>query len=211
MCCQLGSVQTPSLSEGHIIFKHLFLAIAFIACSWGSSALALDRCVVGQRAIAPGGPATVVAIQNGGVDCTVHIDGRPSTIRDTYGAFLLDPIASPPQAKVSDSRPKAAPKATSSARAGAYQCSSSTAGITTFVVQAGGRYANGRGASGTMRMTGPHRDRPAWQTFALVGGPLDGFYGAIMDGGRIGLTSQANASFYNMTCDVPAGGSGRGR
>lgn len=213
MSCQNGSVLTPILSEGAHMFKHLVLAAAFMACGWGSSAHALERCSVGQRVIAPDGPATVVAIQNGGVGCTVHIDGRPSTIRDTYGAFLLDPIASPPQARPTVKSPKIAPKAppnaSSTARLGSYQCYTSTAGIMTFIVRAGGRYANDEGATGTMRMTGPHRDRPTWQTFALLGGPLDGFYGAIMEGGRIGLTSQANASFYNMTCDVPTGGRGR--
>jgi hypothetical protein len=190
------------------MYRFLVVALASMICVWGGSAHALERCSVGQRVKAPAGLGTVVAIQNGGVGCTVQIDGRPSTIQDTYGAFMLDPVAAPPQPNGSNRQNGSAPTP-ATARPGAYQCYGGPAGNMTFVVLSGGRYAGAQGTSGQMRMTGPHKDRPAWRTFALVGGPLDGFYGALMNDGRIGLTSQANASFYNMTCDVPSAGRSR--
>jgi|GEM_PF-3141030 len=187
------------------MFKHVVFVFGCILLGWSGSAFALDRCSVGQRVMAPGGLATVVAIQNGGIGCTVRIDGRPSTVLDVYGAFMLDAVAPTGQTKAPEKKPSqtATP---STAALGSYQCYGGAAGNLKFVVLSGGRYANAQGKTGTMRMTGPHASIPGYTSFALLGGPLDGFFGAIMEGGRIGLSTKANSSFYNMTCDVPRRG-----
>ncbi len=148
-------------------------------------ALALDGCKVGQRVKKPGGKlATVTVVAGSG--CTVRADGEPFT--DTYAAFMLDPApgSAPDMPK---SQAAKAPAAT-----GFYQCTSGAAGNLTLRILAGGRYANAQGVTGNYT-------RDASGRMAFKGGPWDGYYGATLAGGRIGLTASPTGTFYQMTCD----------
>ena len=57
----------------------------------------------------------------------------------------------------------------------------------------GGRYSNDLGSVGSYTLTAGR--------LAFKGGPWDGYYGATLAGGRIGLTASATGTFYQMTCD----------
>ena len=42
--------------------------------------------------------------------------------------------------------------------------------------------------------------RPSGQ-MEFTSGPWKGFYAKTLEGGRVGLTSKPDSSFYQMTCD----------
>lgn len=160
-----------------------------------SPASALDRCSVGQRVLSPAGrPATVVSLN--GTACVIRVDGQSYT--DTYAAFMLTaapggaPAAAAP---VRPAPPAARPSASNGPAVGAYQCVSGGAGNLNLRILAGGRYANAQGVTSSFSYDASSR------RLRFSGGPWDGYGGRLLDGGRIGLSADPNASFYQMTCD----------
>lgn len=180
----------------------LSLATGVVVVAAPSPVSALDRCMVGQRVLSPAGrPATVVSLN--GSACVIRVDGQSFT--DTYAAFMLSaaPGASGSSAArpspATPARPAPAPAPTPASgggpAAGLYQCVSGSAGNLTLRILGGGRYANAQGVTGRYSFdAGSRRMR-------FSGGPWDGYGGRLLDGGRIGLSADVNASFYQMTCD----------
>ncbi len=79
-------------------------------------------------------------------------------------------------------------------RAGNYQCFGCAAGNMKLRFTGGNGYANEQGSAGVFRM------RPSGQ-MEFTSGPWKGFYAKTLDNGRVGLTSKADGTFYQMTCD----------
>lgn len=146
----------------------------------------LSKCYVGQRVqIPPSSMGTVVRIPRPGA-CDVHWDGYKPGTYDTWSAWMLTSVPGSPVQR-------AAPIA-STPRAGNYQCFGGSAGNMKLRFGGGNTYANEQGATGTYRM------RPSGQ-MEFVSGPWQGFYAKTLEGGRVGLTSRPDSSFYQMTCD----------
>ncbi len=55
----------------------------------------METCYVGQRVKTPGGRLGVVVAAEG-AGCTVRRDGDPANVTDTWGAFMLQPVAGSP-------------------------------------------------------------------------------------------------------------------
>lgn len=186
-----------------------WLTMLLLSVALAPTASAIERCRVGQRVKAPGGPGTVVAIQNGGVGCSVHIDGRPAGLVEVYGAFMLDalddeakPTGTPAARPAAGAAPGAA--VARGPAVGRYQCTSGAGGAggnMVIRILSATRYANEQGTRGALALIGTVPDRPSITRFRFAGGPWDGYFGAVLDGGRIGLTSKATGTFYEMTCD----------
>lgn len=171
------------------------LATGAIAVAAPSPVSALDRCSVGQRVLSPAGrPATVVSLN--GSACVIRVDGQSFT--DTYAAFMLSAApggAAPPSSPARPAPPPTRPVAGGGPAVGAWQCVSGTAGNLTLRILAGGRYANAQG------VTGRYSYDVASRRLRFSGGAWDGYGGRVLDGGRLGLSADPNASFYQMTCD----------
>jgi hypothetical protein len=177
------------------------LSLAAVAAGAPAPAFALDRCTIGQRVLTPGRePATVIAHQGSG--CTVRRDRDGLT--DTYAAFMLNsatpqgqgptPSPAPNLGTVQPQSPPPARSSTGSPAAGTYQCTSSTSGNLVVRIMPGNRYADRNNVAGAFTVN------PGGQ-IGFVNGPLTGMYGRVLAGGRLGLTSNPEGSFYAMTCD----------
>jgi hypothetical protein len=174
-------------------------AIVCIASGSPKPAAALEACHPGQRVVVPGGRiGTVVAVQGSG--CTVRRDGDSFT--DVFAAFMLDaapntgPATPPAESSHSTSRPqRVRPAANSSSpQVGTYQCVSGAAGNLVIRIMPGSRYANAQGVAGRFSINSSGR-------IAFVDGPWTGYFGRVLDGGRLGLTADPASTFYQMTCD----------
>lgn len=167
-------------------FGLLALAGAAGVAAWTLPAAAqekLSKCYVGQRVGLPGsGQGTVVALRGSG--CDVKADGYDNV--QTWAAWMLTAVAASPVQR-------AAPVA-ATPKPGNYQCFGGPAGNLKLRFGAGNSYANEQGSAGTYKV------RPSGQ-LEFVSGPWAGFYAKTLDGGRVGLTSRAESTFYNMTCD----------
>jgi hypothetical protein len=182
-----------------MMWKPLAFA-GLLAAAWAMAgpAAALDKCSVGQRVVKPGGElATVTATSGSG--CTVRADGEPFT--DTYAAFMLDPApgggggGTAPAARSRDSAPTPTAPTGGGPVPGLYQCTGGPAGNLKLRFLGGGRYANEQGKVGVYSYNAGNG------RMAFTSGPWSGFFGKVLAGGRIGLTSKPDASFYQMTCD----------
>ena len=178
-----------------------YVVVMLLSAVSATSAMALDRCRVGQRVKSPAGPGTVVAIQNGGVGCTVQVDGRPAGQVDTYGAFMLDALPGAEAAPRGGANAAARPAAARGPAVGRYDCTGGAGGNLVIRILSATRYANAQGRSGTFALIGPAADRPEIMRFRFVSGPWASYFGAVLDGGRLGLTSKPDGTFYQMTCD----------
>lgn len=186
------------MNQGRIRSKILLLLSIFICASAFniSIAYALNTCTVGQRVIKPSGTlATVTAVQGSG--CTIRADGENFT--DVYAAFMLEaaPVAaSSPKSSSQITAPNnsVANAANHRPNNGFYQCVSGAAGNLTLNILSASRYSNAQGVTGNYSIDNGGK-------IAFNTGPWAGYYGRVLAGGRIGLTSSASSNFYQMTCD----------
>jgi hypothetical protein len=105
-----------------------------------AAAQKIEACYVGQRVKTPGGRVgTVTAAKGAG--CTVHRDGDAPAVTDTWGAFMLTPVAGSPVRN---------PPVSRALPLGEYACygvgQRVLAGMG-FKLQAGGRYTDLDGKS----------------------------------------------------------------
>ena len=143
----------------------------------------LTTCAVGQKVLMPGGyPGTVSAVYGQG-GCTVR-DAKG--LESSWAAFMLSAAPGSPA-------PVAQPIA-ATPKTGNYQCFGGTAGNMKLQFGPGATYANEQGKRGSYKM------RPSGQ-MEFTSGPWAGFYAKTLEGGRVGLTSKADGTFYQMTCD----------
>ena len=145
----------------------------------------LSGCKVGQRVVLPGGQqGTVIGLNGSG--CNVQADGYKDY--NTWAAWMLYAVPGTPAAQVAP-----AARLGGQPTPGAYQCYGGAAG--NMKVSFGpGWYANEQGARGSYAM------RPSGQ-MALTSGPWAGFYAKTLSPTKVGLTSKADGTFYQMTCD----------
>lgn len=166
--------------------------IALAVVATGLTALAISpttaqekmrACYVGQKVLMPGGhPGTVSAVYGQG-GCTVRDE---KFLESSWAAFMLTPA---PGSPVRNPPPVGATPAP-----GDYQCYGGSAGNMKLRFFAGNAYANEQGSRGSYKL------RPSGQ-MEFISGPWAGFYAKSLETGKVGLTSKADGTFYQMTCD----------
>lgn len=147
----------------------------------------LTSCRVGQRVVLPGGGMGTVISLTPNKACNVQADGYKDY--QAWSAWMLAPAPGTAAATVA---PK--PAGGGTPRTGNYQCFGGAAGNMKLRFGPGASYANEQGKTGAYKM------RPSGQ-MEFVSGPWAGFYAKTLGDGRVGLTSRADSTFYQMTCD----------
>lgn len=78
---------------------------------------------------------------------------------------------------------------------GAYHCSGGSAGNMQLSFKAGGQYANAQGKAGAYGFDA------ASGRLTFTSGPWEGFFGRLLPGGKIGLSSKPDTTSYYMVCE----------